>query len=83
MKRSVELAWSDRWWALLGVAAQDALAASLLNPLGKKLVLDDRNPTEPELADLLDGQRWASEHSAPLAFGQLVQAAAFWRRWQV
>ena len=60
LKRSVELAWSDRWWALLGVAAQDALAASLLAPYGKRLVLDDRSAPEPELADLLDGQRWAA-----------------------
>ena len=61
LKRSVQLAYSDRWWELLGMAAQDALAASLLNPLGRKLVVDDRNPTKPELADLLDGQRWAED----------------------
>ena len=43
------------------MTAQDALAASLLNALGKKLVLDDRSPPEPDVADLLDGQRWAEE----------------------
>ena len=59
LKRSVELAWSDRWWALLGVTTQDALAASLLAPTGRQLVLDDNSPPEPALADLLDGQRWA------------------------
>ena len=30
LKRSMELAWTDRWWALLGVAVQNALTASLL-----------------------------------------------------
>ena len=30
LRRSAELAWSDRWWCMLGVAVQDALAASLL-----------------------------------------------------
>ena len=59
LRRSVQLAWSDRWWCALGVATQDALAASLLAHSGKRLVLDERNVDTPELADLLDGQRWA------------------------
>ena len=53
------MAWVDPWWVLLGIAAQDALAASLLAPQARKLVLDDNTALEPELADLLDGQRWA------------------------
>ena len=28
LQRSADLAWADRWWTLLGVAVQDALAAS-------------------------------------------------------
>ena len=61
LRRSVELAWADRWWATLGVAVQDALAASLLAPSGKKLVLDQKAAPEPELDQLLDAQRWAEE----------------------
>ena len=61
LRRSVQLAWSDRWWSLLGVAVQDALAGSLLAPNGKKLVLDRADAETPELDLLLDGQRWALE----------------------
>ena len=59
LKRSVELAWTDRWWALLGVAVQNALTASLLAAEGKTLVLDRGEAHEPDLDLLLDGQRWA------------------------
>ena len=61
LRRSVELAWLDRWWALLGAATQDALAASLLVENGQKLVLDDNTAPEPSMDLLLDGQRWAAE----------------------
>ena len=64
LKRSAELAWTDRWWALVGATSQNALAASLLAPCGKKLILDDAAGFEPELDSLLDAQRWAGE--APL-----------------
>ena len=60
LRRSVELAWADRWYAMLGVCAQDALAASLLAHHGRKLVVDDNTALEPELDALLDGQRWAT-----------------------
>ena len=59
LRRSVELAWIDRWWAMLGVAVQDALAASLLAPSSKQLVLDSGAAETPDLDALLDGQRWA------------------------
>ena len=58
LRRSAELAWHDRWWSLLGVAVQDALAASLLAPSGKTLVLDEKATTAPPLDEVLDGQRW-------------------------
>ena len=32
LQSSAELAWADRLWTLLGVAVQDALAASVLAP---------------------------------------------------
>ena len=57
LRRSAELAWHDRWWSLLGVAVQDALAASLLANLGKQFVLDEKVADEPSLDNLLDGQR--------------------------
>ena len=55
------LAWTDRWWAMLGAAVQDALAASLLADEGKRLVVDRGEANMPELDALLDGQRWAFE----------------------
>ena len=61
LKRSAEFAWADRWWALLGVAVQDALAASLLAQSGRKLVLDNSVTDGPALDEVLDGQRWACE----------------------
>ena len=63
LRRSSELAWTDRWWALLGCAVQNALAASLLAPTGKRLALDSATAEGPELDALLDGQRWAIEHA--------------------
>ena len=46
---------------MLGIALQDALAASLLAESGKRLVLDQSAAPAPELDILLDGQRWAFE----------------------
>ena len=60
LRRSAELAWTDRWWALLGVAVQNAVAASVLAPGGKGLVLDDKGVDTPDLSELLDGQRWSA-----------------------
>ena len=59
LKRSAELAWIDRRCAMVGIAVQDALAASLLAPAGRRLVLDQSAALAPELDALLDGQRWA------------------------
>ena len=63
LRRSVELAWSDRWWAQLGVAVQSAVAASVLADTGKQLVLGETSAGAPELDALLDGQRWAADDS--------------------
>lgn len=49
---------------MLGVAVQDALAASLLAAPGPGLVLDQRAAPAPELDHLLDGQWWAFEEPA-------------------
>ena len=57
LRRSAELAWSDRWWTLLGVAIQDALAASVLAPSCSGLVLDASTSYEPEIDRLLDDER--------------------------
>ena len=53
---------------MLGVAVQNAIASSLLAQSGSQLVLEQNAAHAPDLDALLDGQRWASEHSAPLAF---------------
>ena len=61
LRRSVELAWTDRWWCKLGTAVQDALAASLLAHSGKRLVLNAACSTAPQLDEVLDCQRWAQD----------------------
>ena len=58
LRRSAQLAWADWWWAILGVAVQDALAASILAPAGKGLVLNGVASQEPTLEDVFDAQRW-------------------------
>jgi len=58
LRRSVRMALEARWWSVLGLAAQGAFAASLLAQNGPRLVLDVPAAFEPELADLLDAQRW-------------------------
>ena len=68
LRRTVQLSWRDRWASMLGVAVQDAIAASLLAPSGSQLVLDQSAAPVPELDAILDGQRWAFEHSDLPAF---------------
>ena len=51
----------DRWAGMIGVAVQNALAASLLAPHGPGMVLEQPAAPAPELDILLDGQRWAFE----------------------
>lgn len=46
---------------MLGIAVQDAIAASLLAVSGKQLVLDQSAAPIPELNVVLDGQRCAAE----------------------
>ena len=57
LRRSTQLALEARWWSMLGVAVQGALAASLLAKCGLKLVLDCPAAFAPDLEDLLDAQR--------------------------
>ena len=45
---------------MLGMAVQDAVAASLLAEVGTKLVQERPATWAPELDALLDGQRWAT-----------------------
>ena len=52
---------------MLGVAVQNAVAASLLAANGRRLVLDMNADATPKLDLLLDGQRWAID-GAQLAF---------------
>ena len=57
LRRSAQLAWINRWWTLLAVAAQDSLAASVLAPATKGLVLDASASDAPDLDILLDHHR--------------------------
>jgi len=49
---------------MVSVAVQDAIAASLLAPAGRALVLDQSAAPAPALGKLLDGQRWAVDFGA-------------------
>ena len=51
LQASLRVAWAARWWALLSVAAQEALAASLVEPALQ--LLDGWDAAEPSLDDLL------------------------------
>ena len=59
LRRSTQLAWVDRWWCQLGTAVQDALAASLLAPNGKNLVLNNAVIENVSVDEVLACQRWA------------------------
>ena len=63
LRRSVALSWRDRWASMLGIAVQNAIAASLLAPTGRRLVLDQSGAPTPDISTVLDGQRWAVDHS--------------------
>lgn len=67
-RKSVAMAWRDRWACMLGAAVQDAIASSLLAQSGIQLVLDQSASHIPELDVVLDGQKWAVEHSDLPAF---------------
>ena len=59
LRRAAQAAWAGRWWAILGVAVQSSLAASVLAPATRGLTLDEPAAVQPLLDELLDGQRWA------------------------
>ena len=50
LQRSAQLAWHRRWLGLLSVAAQTALAETLLRPGSPHL--QERDAAEPQLGDL-------------------------------
>ena len=52
LRRSAELAWDRRWWGLLSIAAQDALAATLVE--GCPAFTTPPGFDTPHLADVLD-----------------------------
>ena len=51
LRRSAEHAWQARWWAILSVATQDALASTLVDDAPR--YLHGRPPHVPTLGDLL------------------------------
>ena len=51
LQASLRVAWAARWWALLSVAAQEALAPSLVEP--SLQLLGGWDAAEPSLDDLL------------------------------
>ena len=53
LKASLRQRWAARWWALLSVSAQDALAASLAEESLR--LLDGRDAEAPPLSDVLLG----------------------------
>ena len=57
LRRSACLAWHRRWLSLLSVAAQRALAETLLRPGSPHL--EERDALEPPLGELLPMERLA------------------------
>ena len=57
LRRSAQLAWANQWWTMLAVSVQNALAASVLAPACKGLVLDSSACDAPTLDILLDHHR--------------------------
>ena len=51
LRQSARAAWHNRWWGLLSVAAQDALAASLSESVVR--VLEGHDGIEPPIGDVL------------------------------
>ena len=51
LRQSAEHAWQARWWAILSVATQDALASTHVNDAPR--CLHGRPPHVPTLGDLL------------------------------
>ena len=57
LRRSACLAWHRRWLSLLSVAAQKAIAETLLRPGCPHL--EERDALEPALGELLPSERLA------------------------
>ncbi len=68
LRRSAQLMVLNGWWYILGVAAQNALAASVLASPTSQLVLSGIWPPLPDLTDLLDGQRCRGWHANSYAY---------------
>ena len=59
LRESVRAAWSDRWWAIVGVAVQKAVADSLLAEARSGTSACSSVAADvPSLDVLLDSQRW-------------------------
>ena len=54
LRRSTAAAWENRWWSMLAVAAQDSLAATLVDDAPH--LLHGWRPEEPPLGVLLHGE---------------------------
>ena len=53
LRRSAAYAWSNRWWSLISVATQRAVAEALLRPGGFDLQPVPARDEPPALADLV------------------------------
>ena len=57
LRRTTERAYMARWWSLLAVALQKAVAEAVLRESGADLITADEQLFGPALADVLDACR--------------------------
>ena len=53
LQKSAEYAWSNRWWGIVGVGIQRAIAETLLCENGADLLSGDHDPNKAALAEVL------------------------------
>ena len=57
LRRTTERAYAQRWWSLLAVALQRAVAEAVLREAGADLTAAEPQLVPPALADVLDACR--------------------------
>ena len=65
LRRSAALAWGRRWWGMLSVAVQDAVAATLVEGRDA-LMASPLGHCTPPLADVLEGAPAVAPSLLPL-----------------
>ena len=57
LKKSIQRAFSQRWWAILGIAVQRAVAENILNSTADDLGFEEASSSDLYIIDVLDLNR--------------------------